>query len=204
MIRFKYIVLISVLIARTSYSQDFLTPINTVDRTDISCIKLTNIGKFGEIRKARTDIPKHFHTGIDIKRPTQNYTNEPIFSIGEGIVQSVRNDGPYAFIIIEHYKDDVVFWTEYEHVAEIEVRVGDFVNKYTRIARFMNKEELTKFGWQFDHFHFEILKIHPRKIKPKKTQPQYLFVTYNLICYNLETLNHYYYDPLNFLEYLIY
>ena len=67
----------------------------------------------------------------------------------------------------------------------------------------MNKSELNKYGWQFNHFHFEILKIPPKKIKPGNTQPQHIFKTYNLVCYTFEDLQNFYYDPLELLEDII-
>jgi murein DD-endopeptidase MepM/ murein hydrolase activator NlpD len=151
----------------------------------------------------RPGIPAHFHTGIDIKRPKPNYKNEPIYAVGDGYVISVRDDGPFALIIIEHSFNGNLFWTEYEHIAGIKVEIGDFVDEYTEIATYMSKNELNKYGWQFDHFHFEILKIQPQKIVPKESQPQYLFASYNLICYSREELNNRYYNPLVFLNTLI-
>lgn len=185
------------------YSQDFLIPIDCYDRTEISSIHLTTIGSFGKMRKMRPGIPAHFHTGIDIKRPNPNYYNEPIFAIGEGRVISMRDDGPYAQIIIEHYHNGNIFWVEYEHVAGIKVRVGDFVNENTVISRFMNKSELNIYGWQFDHFHFEILKKQPVSIRSRKSQSQHFYNTYNLVCYSNDDLNSNYYDPFVFLKEII-
>ena len=37
--------------------------------------------------------------------------------------------------------------------------LNETVNPDKPIARFMNKQELNTHGWQFDHFHLEILKI---------------------------------------------
>jgi len=152
----------------------------------------------------RPGIPAHFHTGIDIKRPNPNYGDEPIFAIGEGRVISLRDDGPYAQIIIEHFHKDELFWVEYEHIAGIKVEVGDFVDENTVISRFMNKSELNKYGWQFNHFHFEILKKQPLRTKPRESQPQRFFTTYNLVCYTIDDLNSKYYDPLQFLKELLY
>lgn len=192
------------IIVKSSYSQDYLLPIDCGDRRDLSLIKLTSIGDFGIMRKARPGIPEHYHTGIDIKRPKQNYKEEPIYSIGQGIVLSVRDDGPYALIIIEHNNNGNTFWTEYEHVAGIKVEVGDFVTEKTQIARFMNSDELNQYGWQFDHFHFEILKVPPMRIVPKESQPQYIYNTFNLICYTMDDLDYYYFNPIPFLKQLIY
>jgi len=186
-----------------SYSEDYYLPINSYDRTELSLIHLTNIGTFGKMRKARPGIPAHLHTGIDIKRPSKNYINEAILSVGKGMVISVRDDGPYAQIIIEHSYNNMLFWTVYEHISGIKIEVGDLVDENTVIARFMNKMELNKFGWQFDHFHFEILKVPPKKIKAGKTLPQHHFTTFNIVCYTFEDLRKYYYDPLVFLDDLL-
>ncbi len=203
--KMKNIFLISIfsILSFSSLSQNFLLPIACSNRKEISNIHLTSIGEFGIVRKARPGIPEHLHTGIDIKRPNSNYQNEPVYAIGEGVVMSVRRDGPYALIIIEHHDDNDYFWCEYEHIAGISVQVGDRVNKNAVIARFMNKNELDQYGWQFDHFHFEILKVPPQKIRPDENKPQYIFRTYNLVCYSQEDLENHYYNPIKFLSTLI-
>jgi len=180
-------------------SQVFL-PIEISDRKDISKLKLSEIGAFGLVRKPRLNIPEHLHTGIDIKRPNKNFSDEPIFPIAKGKVISVRNDGPYANIIIEHEFDNLKFWTLYEHISGIKVKVNDFVNPNSAIARFMNKEELNKNGWQFDHFHLEVLKVKPMPLKPIKDYPERFFKSYSLVCYNDHDLNKYYYNPLEFFQ----
>jgi len=147
----------------------------------------------------RPGIRAHFHTGIDIKRPTKNYQAEPIFPIFEGIVISKRQDGPYAQLIIEH-EDNHKFWTVYEHISGIEVSLYDYVSPKTPIARFMDKNELNKYGWQFDHFHFEILKIQPIRLKQNNSKHERLFASYSLACYTKVDLDKYFYDPLIFLE----
>jgi hypothetical protein len=72
---------------------NFLIPISGSDRTSIGSIQLTPIGDFGLTRKARKDVPEHLHAGIDIKRPSNNYFDEPILPIAPGVVISMRNDG---------------------------------------------------------------------------------------------------------------
>lgn len=175
-------------------------PIELKNRNDISQIKITNIGDFGLVRKPRLNVPEHFHTGIDIKRPSKNYSNEPIYPIAKGKVISIRNDGPYANIIIEHEVKNLTFWSLYEHIAGINVKLNDIVNPNKPIARFMNREELNKNGWQFDHFHLEILKIKPTPLKPTSKLPNRFFNSYSLICYNINDLNKYYFNPLEFFE----
>ncbi len=177
----------------------FYIPLKTNDRKDISQIRLTEIGKFGLVRKERKTVPSHLHTGIDIKRPSSNYINEPIFAIAKGKIISKRTDGPYAQLIIEHRIGDKLFWTLYEHIAGITASLNETVTPDKPIARFMNKTELNKHGWQFDHFHLEILKIKPVSIKPNNLQPERLFNAYSLICYKPADLEKYYYNPIEFL-----
>lgn len=172
-------------------------PVQTEDRKSISTLRLTKIGEFGLMRKSRPNVPAHFHTGIDINRPSGNYVNEPVFPMSEGIVISKRQDGPYAQLIIEH--EDPLCWTVYEHIAGIKVDLNDKVSPDKPIARFMNKSELDRYGWQFDHFHFEILKMKPLRMKADAGNPDRRYSSYSLICYTREELNNYFYSPADFL-----
>lgn len=177
-----------------------LLPIFSKDRQDISDIHLSNIGQFGLVRKVRNHVPEHFHTGIDILRPRNNYESEPIFPIAKGKVISKRTDGPYANLIIEHELNGQKIWTLYEHISGIKVNVSDIVDPTTQIARFMNKAELNKYGWQFDHFHLEIIKVKPQEIRPTKENPQRFFDSYTLVCFNIDDLHKYFYDPILFFS----
>lgn len=187
------------IIIALSQSQIFI-PIHLHNRKDISQIQLTSIGQFGLLRKARTGIPAHYHAGIDIKRPGNNYESEPVFPIVKGRVISKRTDGPYANIIIEHEINGNKFWSLYEHISGIKVNVYELVNPNTAIARFMNKAELNRYGWQFDHFHLEIIKVEPRAIKPTKANPERYFDSYSLMCLSRVDLHKYYFDPVEFFE----
>jgi len=182
-------------------SADWLLPIAVENRTTWASVQLTHIGSYGLTRKARPGIPAHLHTGIDIKRPRQNYEDEPVFAVAPGTVISMRDDGPFAQIIIEYrlpHGDPV--WTVYEHIAGIMVTVGDIVWPHDPIARFMNRGELDRYGWQFDHVHFEVLKVCPRALKPTGKTPLRFFSTYSLECYTESDLEKYYYDPMSFME----
>lgn len=181
-------------------STPFFVPINTQNRKNVSEIQLTEIGKYGLVRKARKTVPSHLHTGIDIKRPNNNYINEPIYTITAGKVISKRTDGPYAQLIIEHKIGEKNIWTVYEHIAGITVNLNEYVLPNKPIARFMSKTELNKYGWQFDHFHLEILKIKPTHITPNKLNPDRLFKSFSLVCYTTSDLEKYYYNPLAFLS----
>jgi hypothetical protein len=196
--RLTYLLLLFFL-TRFGYSQ-ILLPIDATDRTSVEQIQLTDLGQFGKYRKARPNIPGHYHTGIDIKRPHNNFLNEPVFAIAQGKVISKRTDGPYAQIILEHKMNNFVFWSLYEHVAGITVNVGEQVSSDKAIARFMNKTELNRFGWQFDHFHLEILKVRPVELKSSSSQPQRKFNSYTLVCYTEVDLNKYFYNPVVFFR----
>lgn len=163
-------------------------------------IELTSIGDFGIVRKARPTVPEHLHTGIDIMRPGNEYEHEPILSINKGVVISKREDGPYAQLIIEHQTNKQTYWTVYEHIAGIRVELGDEVYPEQVIARFFNKEELNKYGWQFDHFHFEVLKKRPLKMSPSGKNPYRHFRSYTLQCFTEDDLLDKFYDPIYFLS----
>jgi len=185
-------------------SQDIINwylPINTENRQSLENVKLTSIGRFGLMRKARPGIPAHLHTGVDFKRPNNNYIDEPIFPAAKGKVISLRDDGPYAQIIIHHsLPDSTSLWTVYEHIAGIQTKLHDSVDPQRPLARFMTKEELNKYGWQFDHVHFEVMKIKPKPRKPDKRRPSLYYSTYCLVCYTQADLDEKYYNPLEFLK----
>jgi hypothetical protein len=194
------IFLFSLLLNLSYFQSNIFIPVNASNRHDISAIKLTEIGDYGLMRKERKGIPAHYHTGIDILRPAGNYDNEPIFPIAEGRVISLRTDGPYANIIIEHHVADKPFWSLYEHVAGSKVHINDTVDPHKPIARFMNRDELNRYGWQFDHFHLEILKVMPRRITPSKECPERYYNSFSLICYTLSDLDKYFYNPVKFFK----
>ena len=154
-------------------------PINSENRQSIESVKLTSIGRFGLMRKARPGIPAHLHTGTDLKRPNNNYIDEPIFPAAKGTVISFRDDGPFAQIIVQHtLEDSSLLWTVYEHIAGIQIKLHDSVDPVQPIARFMTRDELNKYGWQFDHIHFEVMKVKPKPRKPDKRRPFLYYRTY--------------------------
>jgi hypothetical protein len=185
----------------SSERTEWFLPINVVNRQSLENVRLTSIGEFGRPRQARAAVPAHLHTAIDLMRPTDNYFDEPIFPAAVGTLISLRTDGPFAQIIIEHQESDgESVWTIYEHIAEARVGLGEIVNPERAIGRFFNKSELDKFGWQFDHLHFEILKQPPRRVQPDPQLPFRLYSTYTLECYDQNVLRKYYHDPRDFFE----
>lgn len=196
----KLSVLLCTLLFISPAFPEYYLPINSPNRQSLAGLRLTDIGPFGLMRKARPGVPAHYHTGIDIRRPSKNYTDEPVFPLMEGVVISKREDGPYAQLILEHEVKGKKLWTVYEHIAGIMVGLGDPVKPKFPMARFMNKTELNKYGWQFDHFHFEILKVPPLKQPPTKTNPQRCFSSFTLVCFKKEDLEKYFHDPRGFLR----
>ncbi len=187
-------------VSKGSESTTVLLPVKTTQRHIPTSLSLTDIGEFGIVRKARPGIAAHYHTGIDIKRPGGNYQDEPIFAVAAGVVISKRTDGPYAQLIIEHQLGNERVWTVYEHIAGIAVNAGDEVDPFRPIARFMNTAELNKYGWQFDHFHFEVLKERPVQLKTNAALPERHFASYTLMCYTKADLTRYFLNPQEFFR----
>lgn len=179
----------------------WLLPINTPSRKSFNGVQRTSIGEFGVMRKARKGIPAHFHTGIDLKRPSGNYVNEPIFPASNGVIVSLRDDGPFSQIIIEHTAiDGKKVWTVYEHLVPSGSVLGRHVSPADTIGRFFSREELQRYGWQFDHLHFEIMKVPPPVTRYREELPQYRFSTYALVCYTREILEERMIDPIIFFD----
>lgn len=173
----------------------------SLNREAVETIQLTNIGQFGVERVSRPGIPAHLHAGIDIKPPNENYkTEEFIYAIADGVVISKRTDGAYGQLIIEHELEGQFFWTVYEHIADIQVDLYQTVTNQQPLARFFRAQELDEIGWQFNHFHFEVLKIRPLEIKPDPEHPERRFNAYSLTCYEPSDLAKCYYDPTAFIQ----
>jgi hypothetical protein len=64
----------------------------------------------------------------------------------------------------------------------------------------MNREELNRYGWQFDHFHLEILRVRPIAQKPDMKNEGRFFNSYSLMCLTPDDLNRYYFNPEKFLK----
>lgn len=176
---------------------DWLLPIGVKNRTSADNVLLTSIGIFGLKRAARPTVDAHLHTGVDLCRPHSGFNEEPVYPASGGTVVSVRADGPFAQIIIEHTQERV--WTVYEHVAGIRVHYGDSVTPDMIIARFMNKQELYQYGMHFNHLHFEIIRHAPRKLPPTTLLPERHCGTYALTCKDEIELLRCYYNPLDYL-----
>lgn len=177
----------------------WMLPVNHIDVDNIRKIHLTDIGSFGALRTARHHVPRHYHTGIDILRPTDNYQNEPVFPALEGKVVSLVDNGPYSQVILEHFWQGKPYWTVYEHFQLRPLRVGQPVLRTDTLGFFFGKDALNRFGWQFDHLHFEINRLQPMAVKPDPQHPQRFFLSYAVRCYTLKELHTHLLDPEAFL-----
>ena len=97
-VRWVFIIGLSIT-ALSTYCQVKL-PVRASHLTIVEQIQLSEIGQYGIVRKARPGVPEHLHSGVDITRPVNNYNNVPIYAINDGIVISIREDGPYAQLIM--------------------------------------------------------------------------------------------------------
>lgn len=176
-------------------------PIAAADRQSLHGVRITPIGEFGRPRKARPEAPAHLHAGLDFMRPGSCSREAGVYPVGPGTVISVRDDGPFAHIMVAHGQPDKAGpWSVYEHVAGIKVRPGDKVTPRLPMARFMARAELDRYGWQFDHLHLEILKAAPKPIRPTERLPERRFSSQNLGCRNEAELARRFSDPARFLD----
>lgn len=181
------------------HEAEWQVPVALPDRQSWVGVQSTAIGGFGTTRIARPGAPAHLHTGMDIRRPTDNYRNEPIFPAAAGVVVSMRDDGAFAQVIIRHDTGDGPVWTVYEHVAGITVAPGDSVSPCRPVARFMTREELDARGWQFDHVHFEVMITPPPAVAADPGLPHRHFGTWALVCHTRVELASRYVDPVEFM-----
>lgn len=189
--------LLVTLLLSSLFAESWQLPIRCENRHSFRQMKLTKIGHFGMMRAPRPEVPAHFHTAIDICRPDSSYEHSPILPVKSGKVISMRNDGPYAQVIISHGD---TLWSVYEHLSGIKVTAGDSVTAETVIGRFMNRRELNSYGWHFNHLHLEIMKKPPLSRDTLPGQPNLQFRTYGLVCFTTNELNEHYFDPLLFFR----
>jgi hypothetical protein len=195
----KNIVLVVMAFSLQTYAEWHI-PANYKNIGGIDDVKLSNIGRFGLLRVARPTVPAHYHTGIDIVRPDTNYWNQPVFPASKGNIVSIIDDGPFSQIIIMHEAGGKNYWTVYEHLHVREKDIGKEVDWNDTIGWYFNKNELTTYGWQFDHLHFEILKIEPAPVKPTKRYPARQYQTYAITCSTKKELETRQENPVEFLR----
>jgi murein DD-endopeptidase MepM/ murein hydrolase activator NlpD len=133
---------------------EFFSPYHETDRKSLKMIERRVTGIYGEYR--RSYIPGHFHAGLDLKGDFK----EKIYAIGFGWVVQIFRQYPHRSIVIEHHlPDGNILYSMYVHVEDIQVRIGDWVDENTPLARLFSEEELERadFGTA-NHLHLEIRK----------------------------------------------
>jgi murein DD-endopeptidase MepM/ murein hydrolase activator NlpD len=194
----KTSILLQILIAIPLYAQWYI-PANYRGITDPQKVQLTEIGAFGLLRKARPAVPAHYHTGIDIVRPDSQYYKQPIFPAKEGVVVSIYDNGPFSQIVIKHTDNNINYWTVYEHLHVKIRKINIPISPFDTIGYYFCKDELNRYGWQFNHFHFEILKIEPPRIQMIKDNSLRYYKTFGIVCFTREELFVRQENPLEFL-----
>jgi len=134
--------------------EDFFSPYNEPDRKNFSILQNRVIAVYGEYRRSYR--PGHHHAGIDL----QGGFNETVYAIGRGRIYRIFRTSPHKTVIIKHYLPERKFlYSIYTHVEDIRVKVGDWVDENTVLARLFNQTELESadFGTP-NHLHLEIRK----------------------------------------------
>jgi hypothetical protein len=194
----KALILLQILITIPLYAQWYI-PANYRGIADPQKVQLTGIGAFGLLRKARPAVPAHYHTGIDIVRPDSQYYKQPIFPAKEGVIVSIYDNGPFSQIVIKHAGNNKNYWTVYEHLHIRIKKINIAVTPFDTIGYFFSKDELNRYGWQFNHFHFEILKLEPPKLKSSEIKSLRYYKTFGILCFSREELIARQENPLEFL-----
>jgi murein DD-endopeptidase MepM/ murein hydrolase activator NlpD len=133
---------------------EFFSPFDETDRKSLEMIEHRITGIYGEYRRSYK--PGHHHAGLDLKG---NF-NEKVYAIGFGWVVQIFRQYPHRSVVIEHHlPDGDVLYSMYVHVEDIQVRVGDWVDENTLLARLFSEEELegADFGTP-NHLHLEVRK----------------------------------------------
>ena len=127
-------------------------------------------------------------------KPNQN-TGAKVYAASNGKVVSIYAREPNRSIMIRHtLSTGAIVHSIYAHITNIHVSVGDMVDSDTVIAHLMNAEQLNRYGWFFNHVHFEILKAEPRVGETGK------LLSYSVECRTEKQAKQHFYDPIAFLR----
>jgi murein DD-endopeptidase MepM/ murein hydrolase activator NlpD len=113
-----------------------------------------------------------------------------VYAIGKGLVIRVFKRFPHKSIVIKHdLPDGKNIYSIYTHVEDIEVKIGDWIDGNTVLARLFNQKELEDSGFgTLNHLHLEI-----RKSFEDGGRASYASMT-------IEALNTYCLDPMIFFR----
>ena len=116
-----------------------------------------------------------------------------VLAASAGKVVSIYAQEPHRAIMIEHFLPEKKVYTVYAHITNIQVEIGDKVDINSYIANLMNAEQLDRYGWEFNHLHFEILKTTRLGEDGK-------LLSYSTRCKTKKEIYRRYYDPILFFR----
>ena len=135
----------------------------------------------------------HLHTGIDLINP-RGGPGEKVYAAASGRIVSIYAKEPHLSVMIRHrLPSKETIWTVYVHVTKVKVKVGDLVSNDTIIAHLMDKSQLNKYGWEFNHLHFEVLK-YPRMSEAGQ------YLSFSARCKTKKEVEEHFYNPVTFLQ----
>ena len=136
---------------------------------------------------------EHLHTGIDLINPRDG-SGGKVYAAASGKIVSIYAKEPHFSIMIRHrLPSEETIWTVYVHVTKVKVKEGDLVSNDTIIAHLMDKSQLKKYGWEFNHLHFEVLK-YPRISETGK------YLSFSTECKTKKEVEKHFYNPVTFLQ----
>lgn len=164
-------------------------PLGAENRKSFNSIKWEKDAHFMSPR-----IGGHLHTGIDLMKSIHN-VGAKIYAASNGRVVSIYAREPHKAVMVMHQlASGETIYSVYVHITDIQVSIGETVDSNTFIARLMNAEQLNKYGWEFNHVHFEILRGKPRIETPGK------YLSYSVLCNTQEEVNKHFYNPVSFFH----
>jgi murein DD-endopeptidase MepM/ murein hydrolase activator NlpD len=164
-------------------------PLDVERRTDFGLIKWEKDAYFLSPR-----IGGHLHTGVDLMKYNQD-AGAKVYATSAGRVVSIYAREPNKSIMIMHkLTTGESIYSVYAHITDVQVSVGDTVDSNSFIAHLMNVEQLDKYGWKFNHVHFEILKKEPRVGETGN------LLSYSVLCRTKEQVDQHFYNPVSFLK----
>jgi murein DD-endopeptidase MepM/ murein hydrolase activator NlpD len=161
----------------------FFSPFIEQDRHKYQNIVNRCFSEYGEYRSS--NVKGHMHAGIDLR----GKLNEKIYPIGAGKVYDIIWRFPnLAIAIIHPLSNDEYIYSLYVHIEDIQVKIGDWVDENTVIARLFDSDEFKKSDFKTVHLHLEIRKSMDDKGRA------------SISSMNIKDLNKYCVNPKEFLK----
>jgi len=188
-----YLIIFGIHSTRQPIATIWKLPLNTSDRQDLTTVFLEADASFKALRAPFGPVKLHYHTGIDLRNGNAEIVGEPVYAIAAGKVIAIEDAPPQRRITIEHtLPDGEKVWSVYIHIIDEQVKVGDWIDSETVLARLMTPTELQLYGTEYNHVHLEIMKQMP--IDATDFQQRKTFT-----CYTEREVDEYFYNPEEFL-----